>query len=170
MLKPLVLEFQSIFAPPGLIPERSIQHKIDLIDSILKPYRNRQYGLSPDQIVACNQEIQRLLDNNWISSSNSPCNAPLLLIRTKKYSKIRVVISYRLLNKNTVLDRFPLPCIYDFLDYLNKVITFSKVDLTNAYHQVEIALKINSKLNLSPKEACLSGKSFHQVFSMLLIH
>ena len=74
----------------------------------------------------------------WISPSTSPYGAPLLLIRNK-YGEIRIIIGYRLLNNNTVLDKFPLPHIDDLLDCLNKAKVFSMVDLTNVYHQVEIA-------------------------------
>ena len=79
-----------------------------------------------------------MLDNNYTSPRTSPYGAPLLLIR-KKTGEIRIIINYRLLNKNTVLERFPLPHIDDLLDHLNQAIIFSKGDLTNAYHWVEIA-------------------------------
>ena len=72
-----------------------------------------------------------MLDNNWFFPSTSLYGAPLLIIRNRT-GEIR--IDYRLLSKDIILDRFPLPYVDDLLDCLNKATTFSKVDLINAYH------------------------------------
>ena len=48
-------------------------------------------------------------------------------------------IDYRALNRNTVVDRYPIPRVDEILDRLGGSTIFSKIDLTQAYHQVEVA-------------------------------
>ena len=48
-------------------------------------------------------------------------------------------IDFRALNANTIIDRYPIPRIDDILDRLGGSMVYSKIDLTQAYHQVEVA-------------------------------
>ena len=52
--------------------------------------------------------------------------------------KLRLVVDYRGLNKDTVKNRFPLPLIPEMLDRLHLAKVFTKIDLRNAYHQVRV--------------------------------
>lgn len=45
-------------------------------------------------------------------------------------------IDYRLLNNNTVKNRFPLPLIEDLLDAVVGAKVFSKLDLLSSFHQI----------------------------------
>lgn len=47
-------------------------------------------------------------------------------------------VDYRALNKVTVRDNFPLPLIDDCLEYLDRKLCFSIVDLRNGFHQVHM--------------------------------
>jgi hypothetical protein len=48
-------------------------------------------------------------------------------------------VDYRDLNKITVKNRYPLPCIDDLLDQLKNVVYFTKLDLCSGYHQIRVA-------------------------------
>ena len=47
-------------------------------------------------------------------------------------------INYKALNNIPVMNQYPLPRIYDFLDYLKDAKFFTKLDLKSKYHQIPI--------------------------------
>ena len=57
-----------------------------------------------------------------------------MLFVKKKDGTMRVVIDYRSLNQNTVVDRYPIPRIDDLLDKLQGARVFSAIDLRSGYH------------------------------------
>ena len=73
--------------------------------------------MTPEKTNAVQNEVTRLLDNGWIEPSVSAYASPILLIR-KKSGELSIVIDYRILNSNTILDKFPLPRIDDLIDKL----------------------------------------------------
>ena len=78
-----------------------------------------------------------MLQKGWIRSSASPYGHPILFVR-KKDGTLRMCVDYRLLNRNTRLDRYPIPRIDAILDSLSKAKVFSLIDLRSGYHQVQI--------------------------------
>lgn len=56
----------------------------------------------------------------------------------KKDGTLRLCIDYRLLNKITIKDKFPLPRIDDTIDALYGARYFSTLDLLSGYWKIEI--------------------------------
>ena len=56
----------------------------------------------------------------------------------KNDDTLQLCINYRQLNKMTIKNRYPLPCIDDLFDQLRGATVFSKIDLRSGYHQVRI--------------------------------
>jgi hypothetical protein len=48
-------------------------------------------------------------------------------------------VDYRALNKITVKNQYPLPCIDDLLHQLKSVVYFTKLDFRSGYHQIRVA-------------------------------
>lgn len=123
-------------APKVLPPMRKIDHRIILVEEN-KPIFRQQYRLSFEERKELDQQVQELLAKGFIKPSNSPFNAPVLFVK-KKDGTLRLCTDFRLLNNETIKDRFPLPRIDEILDTVSNAKIFSKLDLLSGYFQVRI--------------------------------
>jgi len=67
----------------------------------------------------------------------SPWGTPMYFIKNK-YRTPRLCIDYRMLNKVTIKNRYPLHMIDDLFNQFKDVAIFSKIDLRSRYHQLRI--------------------------------
>ena len=94
--------------------------------------------LSPEKLEILRVKLQKLQDLNVIEPANFPCGSPVHLV-PKKDGSYRVTGDFRLLNKQTVLDRYVLPLLTDFVNFMSGSKHFSSLGLYKSYHQIEIA-------------------------------
>ncbi|GJY36313.1 putative reverse transcriptase domain-containing protein [Tanacetum coccineum] len=85
-------------------------------------------------------QLQELADKGFIRPSSSPWGAPVLFIK-KKGRSFRMCIDYRVLNKLTVKNRYPLSRIDDLFDQLQRSSVYSKIDLRSGCHQLRVREK-----------------------------
>jgi hypothetical protein len=83
------------------------------------------------------EQLRGMLAKNVIRISSSPYAAGIVMA-LKKDGTLRLCIDYRLLNKITIKDKFPLPRIDDTIDALYGARYFSTLDLLSGYWQIEI--------------------------------
>ena len=82
--------------------------------------------------------VENLLSNEIIKPSSSPWRSQVL-VPSEGNHKRRMVIDYsQTINRFTLLNAYPLPCIYDIANDLTKYKIFSAFDLKSAYHQIPI--------------------------------
>jgi len=134
----IVREFQDVFADDvtGLPPHREIEFGIDLVAGTT-PQSKAPYRMAPAELAELKKQLQDLMDSRFIRPSVSPWGAPVLFVK-KKDGSLRTCIDYRMLNKVTVRNRYPLPRIEDLFDQLQSAHVFSKIDLRSGYHQLRI--------------------------------
>ena len=116
-VKPLLKEFQDVFPdelPLDLPPSHPIDHRIQLEPGSHPPWRPI-YRMSPLELDAMKEELDRLLKNGSIEPSVSPFGAPVIFVK-KKDGSLRMCIDYCALNKITIKNRFPIPLIDDLID------------------------------------------------------
>jgi len=82
-------------------------------------------------------QLNDLLSRGFIHPSSLLYGSPVLFVK-KKEGDLCLCIDYRALNKQTVKNTYPLPCIDELLDRLNGAIVFSKLDLHSGYHQIHV--------------------------------
>lgn len=73
-----------------------------------------------------------------------------MLFVKKKDDTMRLCIDYRELNKVTVHNQCPLPCIDDLFNQLMGAKYFSKIDLRLGYHKLRIKEENIPKTTLEP--------------------
>jgi hypothetical protein len=94
--------------------------------------------LNPHLKDIVKEELQKLLDVNFIYPiSDSKWVSPLVVV-PKKNGKWRICVDYQELNKATQKDHFPLPFIDQVLDTLAGKQFFSFLDGFSGYNQIQI--------------------------------
>ena len=102
-----------------------------------------------------------MLEKGVIEESCSPWTAPAVYVR-KKTGEIRLCVDYRVLNKQTQKDAYPLPLIDEVQDWLTGSAIFSNLDLQSGYWQVQkTKQKQHSLLVLA--WVCFSSEGCHLV-------
>src|SRR5207302_10304851 len=135
----LLKEIADVFPdelPLELPPQCDIDHRITLEPGNTPPWRPI-YQLSPLELDAMREELDRLLKNGSIEPSVSPFGAPVIFIK-KKDGTLHMCIDYHALNNITIKNRFPIPLIDDLTDRLFGAKIFTKIDLRWGYNQVRI--------------------------------
>ena len=139
----LCSEFSDIFLLEGdtVRCTEAAQHEIKT-PGVSQPLHQRPYRLPYSQKAEIDKQVKQLMQDKIISPSESPWNAPLLIVPKKSdatgTSKYRVVVDFRKLNNLTVGDAFPMPDINSILDQLGKAKYFTCLDMASGYHQVLI--------------------------------
>jgi hypothetical protein len=81
----LLQEYVYVFPteiPPGLPPNRGIEHQIDLIPGARLPNR-AAYRTNPEETKEIQRQVQDLLDRGHIRESFSPYVVPVILVPKK---------------------------------------------------------------------------------------
>ena len=139
-LKPAILELLRKF--PELTSEEKclapVKHNV-VHRTITNgpPIAVRPRRLNPRVRRQAEDILQKLLEDGTIKPSSSPWASPIHLV-PKKSASWRLVGDYRLLNRVTKKDSYPLPYLQDFSNELSGKAVFSTVDLKDAYHQIPI--------------------------------
>lgn len=133
--------FSDIFALPNdpLTVNNFYQQKLRMKSD--NPVYLKNYRLPKTQKDEINKQVTKLLENDLIEPSISSYNSPLILVPKKSSTgeeKWRMCVDYRMLNKNLIADKFPLPRIDDILHSLGRTKHFSILDLFSGFWQIPI--------------------------------
>ena len=84
------------------------------------------------------KKIDVFLEKDVITPCHSPYSAPAMLL-AKKNGKLRLVIDYRQLNKQTIKSTWPIPSIEEMFDTLEGSAYFTSIDMSAGFYQVPMA-------------------------------
>ncbi|CAC5376837.1 unnamed protein product [Mytilus coruscus] len=91
--------------------------------------------------------IDQMINQGIIQKSTSPWSSPLVLV-LKKNGKVRACCDFRILNRATKPEAWPIPRIQDCLDTVAGGFIFSTFDLTSGFIRFPLEKRIFPKLHL----------------------
>jgi hypothetical protein len=111
-----VSEFSDVFPKelPGMPPDRKIEFVIELVP-VTAPIFKKPYRMAANQLAELKEQLQELLDKEYIRPSASPWGTPVIFV-PKKGGTQRMCVDYRSLNEVTIKNKYPLPKIDDLFD------------------------------------------------------
>lgn len=121
----------------------AIEHIIDTGDA--KPIMKRQYPMSPIQLEKVKKELDKMAALGIVTEIKySPWRSPILAVN-KKDGGVRVCLDARELNKVTVPNAYPIVDTNSILAQLKTTKFMSSIDLSQAFHQVPLAVESQEK-------------------------
>ena len=138
-LKMLILEYEHLFPD---IPTRTDQtyHDVDIEGS--KPVKQHPDRMNPMKLQYLREEIQYLLDNNFIEYSQRDWSSPSILV-PKPDGTFRMCTDYRKVNSVTKTDSFPVLRMDDCIDNIGQATYVTKFDLLKRFWQIPLTDRAN---------------------------
>lgn len=102
------------------------------------PNRARSFRFPHAQINPLRELINKWLEEGVIEPSNSPWCSSAFFVPKPHGGGLRFVVDYRVLNSNTVEDRFPLPEIQDVFTNFRGHEVFSTFDALSGFNQQSV--------------------------------
>ncbi|XP_062556732.1 uncharacterized protein K02A2.6-like [Armigeres subalbatus] len=117
----------------GVVAEISID---ETVQPVQQPYRRAPFAL--EELIE--KKLTYLLEQDIIERVNQPSRwvSPLVPVM-KDSGDVRLCVDMRRANRAVIQEKHPLPVIDDLLGSINGAVRFSKLDVKDAYHQVELS-------------------------------
>ena len=137
VIKLFLDNFQVLATRPSQNSETKVlEMNIDLVLGEI-PYKSQVRLLNPDQKENLWDQIDKWLEQGVIEPSVSPWVSPLIPLK-KKNRQTRWVTDLKELNKQTLMDSYPLINIQEILHSLQGTTVFFSLDACGTYHAVRI--------------------------------
>ena len=103
-----------------------------------------------------------------VRESKSACYSPMLFVPKGHGRGLQLCIDYRVFNKITIPNRYPLPNMDELKERVRVAKYFNKIDLKNGYHLIRIKEGTNGRQRsiavtaFSNTLSCRSDSVMHQ--------
>lgn len=134
----ILQSFPTVTAPQSTTSTDDSQLSLFHIETVGNPVAQRPRRLNPDKLAVAKSYFEELLRSGIVENSSSEWASPLHMV-PKKSGDWRPCGDYRLLNRQTIKDQYPLPHIRDLTSVFAGSRIYTKLDLTRAYHHITVA-------------------------------
>ena len=153
----LLRDYDDIFSKSTYDMGRThlVEHSIDTGDHrpIRQPLRRHPMA----HLDEIDQQVNDLLENDFIEPAASPWAANIVLVR-KKDGSHKLCVDYRAVNSVTYKDAYPLPHIDTCLGSMDGAMLFSTLDLRSGYHNIPIRESDRDKTAFITRRGCFRYK------------
>lgn len=102
---------------------------------VIQPYR--RFPIALEEKVE--KQIKNLLEQGIVEPVNGPSKWISPMVVVPKGDDVRICLNMRCANAAVEREHYPLPTFEDFLPQLGQSNLFSRIDIRQAFHQVEIS-------------------------------
>ena len=95
--------------------------------------RHNAYRCSPKELEYMEKEIETLLNLGCIERCEATWVMPVIMVKKKDTTDLRMCIDFRSLNKDMVVENYPIPRIDYVLSVLGKGKIFTKLDIKSGF-------------------------------------
>lgn len=131
----LLTEYQDIFSD---VPTVTNLVTYDIKVKSDEPIRHKPYKVPVHLTDAVEKELDQMLQMGWIERTDSPYASPLVIVKKKNSSSLRLCVSYKDLNRITVIDPTPQPDMEDILAKLGKSRFYSTFDACKGFYAIKM--------------------------------
>ncbi|CAC5404852.1 unnamed protein product [Mytilus coruscus] len=134
-------KYPECFTGVGKLKSFQLQIPIDPdVEPVIQPMRRVPFNLR-DKLA---KKLDELLDLDIIEHVNEPSQwvSPVVVVLKRSGDDIRLCVDMRQANTAVKRVRHPIPTIDELLQEVNSSKVFSKLDVTWAYHQIELKPEI----------------------------
>ena len=134
----LVSKYEAVFTDADTAVGKTdlLKMRIVLKDDVV-PVRAAVRKIKPGHQESLRKQIDSWLHDGVIAPAVSPWGSPLVPV-AKKDGTTRWAVDYRELNKSTLPDAYPTPCLSHIVESLAGSKVFSSLDAAQAFHNVPI--------------------------------
>ena len=134
----LVKHYEAVFTDDETAVGKTdvLKMKIVLRDDVV-PVRSAVRKIKPGHQESLKKQIDSWLHDGVIALAVSPWGSPLVPV-AKKDGSTRWAVDYRELNKSTLPDAYPTPCLSHIVESLAGSKVFSSLDAAQAFHNMPI--------------------------------
>ena len=136
-IQEIINKYSTVFEGQGKLNNQQIKlHIRDDVNPVMQPQRRIPYHIRQD----VSKELKKLQDQDIIEKvTNQPTPWISPIVATpKKDGGIRICVNMREANQAIERERHTMPTLQDFKAEVNEAKFFSKIDLKQAYYQLEL--------------------------------